>query len=159
MVAQTLTKTDIPGNVVKEYVSNEYSLVSAVIKNSFAGAVVLSNFEIAGQPVVYANGTAELCESANVAGIGETDANGIVVSKEVIASLANAASTVNKYLILVRGPAVIWTNGIPAADAAGTAWDTIAEIVTALAALSPPIIAKAGGSPLSTLQTGELPSA
>jgi hypothetical protein len=59
-------------------------------------------------------------------------------SASIPEALAQNAITQQAYPILVRGPALINKSVIVAKDPAGTAY-TVATIVTALAALSPPI--------------------
>jgi len=68
----------------------------------------------------------------------EANAGGIIVSKKTV-TLAENATT--KVTVLVRGPAIIAKAGLPTKDVASTNY-TQATIVTALAALKVPIIAK-----------------
>ena len=148
MVSTVLTKQAIAGDTIKNHYDEEYTMESAVLEN--AGLGQYTDFEIGGMPVVLAAGVATLVEDGLV-GADQTDANGIVATKGKV-TLATTASTVEKYLILVRGPAVIWSNGIAPEDGLGVAI-VAATIATALAAESPPIITAVGGGALVEEQT------
>ncbi len=148
MVATVLTKQNIAGNAIKNHYDEEYTMESAVLENG--GLAQYTDVEVAGMPVVLAAGVATLVE-VGLVGADQTDANGIVATKGRV-TLATTAATVEKYLILTRGPAVVWNDGIAAADGEGTAY-TKATIATALAAVSPPIITKLGGGALVEEQT------
>ena len=148
MVSTVLTKQNIAGNAIKNHYDEEYTMESCVLKNGGLGAY--TDLEVAGMPVVVAAGVATLVEDGLV-GADQTDANGIVATKGRV-TLATTVETVEKYVVLVRGPAVIWSNGIAAEDGLGVAI-VAATIATALAAESPPIITAVGGGALVEEQT------
>lgn len=136
----TITKNRSVSDFLLQHESTDYTVESAVIKNATGGATV-TDADLTGMPVVITpgSGVAELCE-VGLAGFEETDANGLIVSNVRLSTLAATVSTTQKYAILLRGPATLVEQGLPAADHAGVTWDTLAEIITAFAALDPPII-------------------
>ena len=148
MVSTVLTKQNIAGNAIKNHYDEEYTMESAVLKN--AGLAQYTDVEVAGMPVKVVAGVANLIEVGLVT-FDEADTNGIIATKGRV-TLAAAAETVEKYVILTRGPAVVWNDGIAAADGEGTAY-TKATIATALAGESPPIITALGGGALVEEQT------
>lgn len=110
-----------------------YNYVSAKVKNNAVGAITIDN------PIGYPVGLASGVYGFLAAG-AEATTKGIIVHGDPVQALAAAGLTPTKCLILVRGPAGVRPNGISATDPAGAAY-TKATIITALAALSPPIIA------------------
>lgn len=99
-----------------------------VIKNAGAGAVEL--IAPLGTPLIDSGtpGEMSIALNASVAAI-----DGILMQTEPMPSIAAGASTPVKYLVLVRGPAIIKKDGLPVNDVAATPW-TMATLITALEA-------------------------
>lgn len=123
----------IPSDVVAVDFDPTYNYVSATLKNVGLGAVSLAN--PIGYPVRNNAGVWELIIATE-----EDETEGIIVGGPPIKALAAAGVTKGKYLILCRGPACVRPGGISAKDTAD-ANITKATVITALAALSPPILA------------------
>lgn len=122
----------IPSDIVAVDFDPTYNYVSATLKNTGVGAVTIRN--PIGYPVRNNAGVWELIVAGE-----EDEAEGVVVGGPPIDALAAAGTTRGKYLILMRGPACIRPSGLPAKDLAAANF-TKADIVTALAALVPPIL-------------------
>lgn len=112
-----------------------YCRNSVNIKNASGSAVDIT--DPVGYPLKVSAGVYELAfagDEANVVAL-------LLYQNEI--SLAAGASTLFPVGIIVRGPVILdYSAGLPTLDAAGAAF-TISTIVTALAALSPPMIAYA----------------
>lgn len=122
----------VPGDVIAFELDRTYNYVSAKVKNNDVGAITIDN--PIGQPVGLDTGVYGFLAAADAA-----DTVGIIVHGEPVQALAAAALTPAKFLILVRGPAAVRPSGIAALDYAGAAI-TRATVVTALAALDPPVL-------------------
>ena len=138
------------GDIIRAEWHRGYNYVSSTLKNPSATAIVNQN--PVGQPVKVSSSTRVFVKATD-----EANATGIVAHDKPI-SLAGSATSDDLYLILVRGPALIDQDALPLKDmdagggAAGTAF-TIATLVTAYAALSPPIIVQRELSPTKTQST------
>lgn len=127
----TLTQGAVQGDLLKEFMSPGYNFVEGKLVNPVA--VAKTGWNPIGQPVK--------ASGANFVFVQDTDeanAIGIVLHDKPI-NLAASATSADRYLILRRGPALIDKEQIAGTDINGDAL-TKATIVTALAALSPPII-------------------
>ena len=113
----------------------EYTRVEAVIKNATGADVSLTPNGTRGIPVKIVTGVYCICLEADGA-----NAVGVILSDKAFV-IANGLTDTEKHVILVRGPAVIRTDGISSTDAAGATL-TKATIKTALEALNVPIIVK-----------------
>jgi hypothetical protein len=131
-MATPLSKGRTQGDIFRHVHHPSYCLVSAKLVNPDATARAAQS--LLGQPVKASGANYVLVKSTD-----EAAAIGLVFSEGLIA-LGASEVTAKKYAILRRGPAVIDRDSLPANDVAGTAFDTVAELVTAYAALSPPII-------------------
>lgn len=136
MTARSITMTraagTMLGDLLKELFSEIYQVGSYKLVNPDATARDAQI--ILGQPVK--------ASSSNMVFVKATDEAstvGLVLWNQPVA-LGVSEITQDLYPVLRRGPAVINSDCLPAADVAGTAF-TVATIVTALAALSPPIVA------------------
>ena len=130
----TKTRTPIAGDFLKRYYNGEYCFVSMKIDNN---VVDLTAQDIAGQPVVVDSPSAGSCRFVQDTAEGTT--TGFIVEKAKL-TLANGSVSTEKYLVLVRGPAVVYQEGIPANDVNGDAF-TIATLVTRLTTnFSPPVV-------------------
>jgi hypothetical protein len=129
------------GDLIRAEFHRAYNYVEAPLVNpNSTSAGDLNGFNPLGQPVK-ASGN----NYVFVLATDEASTIGLVADQRLL-NLLHSATSGERYLILRRGPAVIDYDAIPANDvaagggSAGTAF-TVATIVTALAALSPPIIA------------------
>jgi len=110
------------------YTREEYTL-----RNTTGSTVGVTNPML--MPVNITGGKAELAVAGGEAGI-----DGLLLTSEDIDEVATANDYPGgKRAFLVRGPAIIRKSMLPANDAEDAAF-TIADIVTRLAALSPPIL-------------------
>lgn len=103
------------------------------IKNMSGGSIAAGALRI-GHPLKNNAGTWETLDDA-----AEADVGGLLLENmgEVV---ADNATSVRKYSVLVRGPAIVNIDAIPTPVAdAETAFDKDA-LITALAALDPPIL-------------------
>ena len=126
------------GDLLRTEFSRNYNMVSGKLVNPSATAI--TNQILLGQPVKASGSNYVLVKATD-----EASAIGIVAYDKPV-TLAGSATSDDLFMILRRGPAVIDKDILPLKDAdagggdAGTAF-TIATLVTAYAALSPPIIA------------------
>ena len=135
MGALSGTKKKVAGDLVKYEAAQSYCRISTTIKNSEATTTAAIPDPV-GYPVRLATGIYSLCQVAN-----QANAVGLIVEGPPIPSLAAAASTTDKYSVLIRGPAVIDKAAIPTADSQAAAY-TLATLVTALEGLAVPIACK-----------------
>lgn len=142
----TLTKGNIAGDVIKYFLTEEYSMEEFVLHN--AGLADYTDFDIGGRPVDLTTvaGKATLVEGGK-----EADASGIVATKGHIDSLAAAADTPKKYAIL-RRIGVVWESGMHVLDPAGAAI-VPADVGAALNAIAGGIVSKTGGTTQGSTQT------
>lgn len=151
-MARSTTMTRPGGTYLGDLLRNEwhpgYCCVSAKLVNPLAGA--LTNFNPIGQPVKASGANFVFVQDGD-----EANAIGLVLHDKPISvpgSGTDGGVSAEKYMILRRGPALIAEDAIAAGatvagdDVNGDAL-TIATIVTALAALSPPIIAQVDLTP------------
>lgn len=120
------------GDILREFWSYAYQVGGYKLVNPDATARAAQI--ILGQPVK--------ASSTNMVFVKSTDegnAIGLVLHNQPVA-LAISETTTLKYPVLLRGPALIDKDALPTADVAGTAFDTVAELVAAYAALDPPIL-------------------
>lgn len=138
----TLVEKKYLDDILAWVASQEYSIVAAPIKNATGSSKTIS--DVIGTVLKDNAGTWELLLNADIA-----DVEGVVVGltnddgQEI--TLASGATSSQKYLIAVRGPMILNKDGINSKDVAGTTI-TMATLVTALAALNPPILVKDGPS-------------
>lgn len=102
----------------------EYTRIEVTVKNATGGAVALTAGS-RGQCVKFASSVWNLCLNADASTV-----DGVIISDKPI-SLADAATTTDKHVLLVRGPAIIRKDGLSTTDAAGAAM-TLATVMTAL---------------------------
>ncbi len=153
-MTRSSTKTRAAGSYLGDLIRAEwhrgYSYVSSTLKNPSATAI--TNINPLGQPVKVSSSTRVFVKATD-----EAAATGIVAYDKPI-TIAGSATTVEEYLVLVRGPVLIDYDALPLKDMdagggeAGTAF-TIATLITAYAALSPPIIALRELTPTKTQST------
>lgn len=106
-----------------------YCTVDATIKNTLGSIATLS--APLGMPLKYVTDHFELLASGE-----ESLCAGLLLEENPIAALADAATTAQKYCILVRGPAVIDKDQLPTADGAATPVNyTMADLLAALVAM------------------------
>lgn len=137
----TLTQGFVLGDLVKAVWDHGYSFVEGLLVNPVA--VAKTGWNPIGQPVK--------ASGANFVFVQDTDeaaAIGLVAHDKPI-NLGASATSADRYLILRRGPALYDKAVIAAADINGDAL-TASTIVTALAALSPPLIALTEVTPTQT---------
>ncbi len=119
------TKAYTLGDLLIEEQSAMYCRAIGTLKNGESSSVTL----VMGMPVI-ADGTnfelAMSTEEGNVVGL-LLDGVGDVI--------AGSTTSTKKYSFLVRGPAVVNGDAVPAADQAETAWDTWAQVVAQLLTL------------------------
>jgi hypothetical protein len=112
-----------------------YDRDAATIKNASGGAVLAGWLQV-GHPIKKVGSQWQVVMSGDEANTGALflghDSTGIPEA------LANNGITALKYPILLNGPAIVNQDAIPLTDPAGGTY-TLATIVTALAALSPPV--------------------
>jgi len=126
------------GDLIRSEFSRNYNMVSGKIVNPSATAITAQN--LLGQPVKASGANYVMVKATD-----EASAIGIIAHDKPV-TLAGSAVSDDLYMIIRRGPLVIDKDVLPLKDAdagggdAGTAF-TVATLVTAYAALSPPIIA------------------
>ena len=125
------TNTQVGADVLKREWDEMYSRVSTTLTNNTLATQTVA--DMVGMPVKLNGAVWELALNADVATI-----DGVVIDGPPINALANAATTTEKYVVLMRGPAVINEDALQANDPAGTPWTT-ATLKTSLEGLSPPI--------------------
>lgn len=145
-MARGITKTLAAGYALGDLIRAEwhrgYNYVEAVIKNS--GSSNLLDARLLGQPMKKISTVWNFVLTTD-----EANTTGIFAHDKPMPSVAATATTVDRYLILVRGPALINQDALPVLDV-NAATLVPATIATALAALSPPIIAQRELSPTRT---------
>jgi len=134
-MARSITKTRAAGtylgDILRSEFSRNYNMVSAKIKNPSA-STDLSGFNPLGQPVKLSGGTWQFVLDGD-----ESNAGGIFMDQRLL-TLAHGVTSDDLFMILVRGPATVDSDALPATDIDG---DTLtqATLLTAYKALSPPI--------------------
>lgn len=116
-------------DVFIEVPRTEYGTTSGTIKNTTGATVTLTKQDLIGRPVKWVTDHWELA----IPGTDEATVDGLVYDPQDDLSLANNATTTNKFVILVRGPALVDLNQIKSGF-------TLTTLATALQGLNPPII-------------------
>lgn len=131
------TKAISPWDGLLEYVSDLYSIEAGAVKNTHIGAVTITKSGLIGMPVLFndTTGQVELVAAASI-----NTANAVIIEATGdITALAAAGVSAVKATVVRRGPAILRKSLIRATDAAGAAI-TLATVITALRAVSPPIL-------------------
>lgn len=142
-----LTERKTEGDLIRHEYRNDYCEVGAKVYNRSNAALTIS--DAMGYPVIADESVAGAYQFAHAG--EEASVVGLMIYTKSITALADNGYVMSR--VLVRGPAAIdkvWLPTDDFSDSYGT-FD-IAAIVAALAALSPPILAK-GESPQTTTQT------
>jgi hypothetical protein len=116
-----LQKGKVVSDILKWDVHPGFTRVSGQFKNT-TGAQIDAGY-ILGQPVKLSAGY-----WVPVLATDEANVEGLLIYQDLIEDLANAGVLPGKVNVLVKGPAIINTDNVPAADVAGDAlnWATIA---------------------------------
>lgn len=130
MISDNATKGKVLSDLLRWETKEDggFTREEAVIKNGTVAAVVLA--DPLGTPLKIVAGVWEIALNADVATV-----DGLLLHTDPIASIAAAATTTQKYLILARGPAILSKAGLPVNDPAGTPW-TIATLLATLLVLN-----------------------
>ena len=123
-----LTKNSTLGDAFKNMISPQFNLVSGTFRNNSGASRTITGPCM--MVVKLSSG-----KYVPVLSTDEANAGGLLFYQDDIGVLANSTDFGKKVPILVRGPAVINGDDLPTADIAGTTYDTLAEIKTALLAL------------------------
>lgn len=125
------TMRDRPGDIVLHLESFSYCTKNAIIRNATGASVTITDpagvFVKAGDNGADFN-LAKSTEEADVVGI-------ILRCDDPPETIANSANSVKRYLVLHKAPCVVNKDNLPTSDLAGVAYDTFAQIITALEAL------------------------
>ncbi len=121
------------GDLIRAEWHRGYNYVSAVVKNS--GSSNLLGARLLGQPMKVISTVHNFVLTTD-----EANTTALFAHDKPMPSLAAAATSDDLFLILKRGPALIDQDALPVLDV-NAATLVPATIATALAALSPPIIA------------------
>ena len=153
-MTRSSTKTRAAGTYLGDLIRAEwhrgYNYVSSTLKNPSSTAI--TNQSVLGQPVKVSSSTRVFVKAGD-----EGNATGIVAYDKPI-TIAGSGTTDDLYLVAVRGPMLIDYDALPLKDMdagggdAGTSF-TVATLVTAYAAFSPPIIALRELTPTKTQTT------
>lgn len=140
-VSLSKTKGRPLGDLLKAFWHAGYCLASTKLVNPIASAITLTN--PLGQPLKVSGSNYVFVQDGD-----ESNTTAILLHDKPIV-LSSAGTTDELYPILVRGPALIDKDALPATDVNGDAL-TASTIVTALAGLSPKIIGLSEPSKTST---------
>lgn len=136
-MVRSSTKTRSAGTYLGDLIRAEwqrgYNYVSAVVKNTGSSNVLGMN--LLGQPLKVVSTVHNFVLTTD-----EANTTALFAHDKPMPSLAAAATSDDLFLILKRGPAIIDQDALPVTDVNGATL-VPATIATALAALSPPIIA------------------
>lgn len=140
----TLSEKKTFGDVVRYSMRDDYTIDQVTVHNRTGSTV--STADVMGYPLRPDSGVTG--DYMLAVATGESYVTGLLIDHRsfAVSTLANAATFISK--ALVRGPAIVDKVNIPTLDVAGVAF-TLATIVTALAAVSPPILCK--GEPTVTV--------
>ena len=127
----TLTKVKKAGDLVVHMESLEYCLFPAIIRNGTGSTVALTEANMLGHFLKAGSSGADF----DLAKSGEEGNVIAILLDGPPESKATANNYSGKYRVLKHPPAIINQSMLPAADAIGTAWDTLAEAVAALKVL------------------------
>lgn len=130
MAVKTKNKTLSQGVAYEADV--QYTRESHILRNPTAGAVVLTDPVL--YPVNLNAGKMELAVSGGEAGV-----DGLLLATEDFESQAATSDYTKKQAILVRGPAIVRKSALPVNDVDDVEF-VQADLITRLAALSPPIL-------------------
>lgn len=136
------------GDIVIHMESQEYCCDPAIIRNPGGSAIDLDRSEYMGMPVVAGSNGADYNLAAST---GEANVVGLIVDGPENIVLEATSNTVKRYKVLRRAPCIVNLDKIQANDYAGVAFDTVAEIITALRALG--WVLKAGPAKQTTHST------
>jgi len=125
------TEGNDPGEFLAEYYSDRYNFEEVDVDVPTGANMDVTEEEVLGMPIKDNAGTWEFLRSTD-----EANADGVLITGPGTDGSKAAAMTFGPYKALVRGPAVIVQDLIQANDGSGVAFDTVAEIVTALEALN-----------------------
>lgn len=129
----TLTERTRESDFLKHFYHPEYCFESATIKNNNSADAAAGDI-LPGLPLLLNSTQWETVAAASVSGMdGFYIGDGNVPCEAIAAS----ATSVKKYRILARGPAIVNLDALPA-DLDGAAF-TVSTVLTAMAAFSPPI--------------------
>lgn len=128
MASQTQSKK--LGDFLKYELNSSFNREEGTVKNSAGSAASLTESEVIGFPVKKVSGQWELLEATD-----EANAGGILIGGDAIESLGAGSTTTEKYPILVRGPAIVNQDEMPADDGLDVSF-TIADLVTAYEGLN-----------------------
>lgn len=145
-MARGITKSLAAGYALGDLIRAEwhrgYCYVEAVVKNS--GSSNLLGARLLGQPMKLISTVYNFVLTTD-----EANTTAVFAHDKPMPSIAAAATSVDRFLILKRGPALINQDALPVLDVNGATL-VPATIATALAALSPPIIAQRELTPTKT---------
>jgi hypothetical protein len=144
----TLPAAGALGDLVRSIFEPGYNYVSGKLVGVAGGTLAnQAGKRVLGQPV-----KASGANWIPVLATDEANATGIIADDGIYDLPAAAAVSERSFTILKRGPALIGATSLPTNDLMGTAF-TAATLVTALAALNPPIIAQSEVTPTLTQST------
>jgi len=145
-MVRSSTKTRSAGSYLGDLIRAEwhrgYNYVSAVVKNT--GSADVLGMNLLGQPLKVSSGTHQFVLTTD-----EANTTALFASDKLMPSIAANATSADLFLILKRGPIIIDQDALPVTDVNGATL-VPATIATALAALSPPIIAVRELTPTKT---------
>ena len=147
MAAKVLNGVPIAGDAVKWFVNEAYVFESLKIINASGGDIEDVDLTMHPVDINLGAGTATLVEVINEANI-----DGFIAAHEKLELMVDTVATVLAYPVLVRGPAIIWQDGLPLDDFAGATY-TPATILTQIAAMPGNVLVRSGSSALSSTQT------
>lgn len=131
-----LTDRVRPYELMRWEPDQRYTRTAGTVKNPSTSTLAAGGL-VVGMPLKLVTGQWTIVLSTDEANTGGLflgdDAHGIPEA------LAQNAITAKQYPILVRGPALVNKSVIPATDPAGASY-SLANIVTALAGLTPPVL-------------------
>lgn len=125
------TKNITAGDILIHAESLEYCCKDSIIRNATGASVTIT--DPAGVFVKAGDNGADfnLAKSTE-----EGDVVGIILSGNTVPeTIGNAANSVGKYLVLHKPPCVVNKSKLPTSDLAAVAYDTFAQIITALETL------------------------
>ena len=128
----TMTKDLVLSDLVPLVFDQNYQVRKIAVTNRATTQVVFDNFDLFGQLVVLTGGrlSATAAKLKNGSSYGASDVIGIIVDHVIVDGTKAADAALGSMSILVRGPAIIRYNSLPAAFD-GTSY-TSANIAQAL---------------------------
>lgn len=140
-VSISKTKGRVLGDLLRAFWHAGYCIGSYKLVNPIASAITLTN--PLGQPLKVSGANYVFVQDGD-----EANVTALLLHDRPIL-LTSSGTTDELYPVLLRGPALIDKDALPATDVNGDAL-TIATLVTALAALSPKIISLVEPTKVST---------